>query len=146
MSAEPSRIDPPPVPGLGPSRLPGVGTTIFTVMSQLALQHRAVNLGQGFPDFDCRTELKDLVTQAMAEGHNQYAPMPGVPLLRHATADKVARLYGHRYDADREITITAGATQAILTAVLAAAGPGDEVIILEPAYDSYLPAITLAGR
>ena len=122
-----------------------MGTTIFTVMSQLAQQHQAVNLGQGFPDFDCQPRLKDLVTQAMREGHNQYAPMAGVPALRQAICDKVARLYGHRYDADREVTVTAGATQAILTAVLASVKPGDEVVILEPAYDSYLPAITLAG-
>jgi methionine transaminase len=130
---------------LGPSRLPFVGTTIFTVMSQLAQEHGAVNLGQGFPDFDCEPRLKDLVTQAMAEGHNQYPPMAGVPALRQAIAGKIERLYGHRYDPDREITVTAGATQAILTAVLAVAGPGDEVVILEPAYDSYRPSIALAG-
>jgi methionine aminotransferase len=122
-----------------------VGTTIFTVMSQLAQEHRAVNLGQGFPDFDCQPHLKDLVTEAMREGHNQYAPMAGLPLLRQAIASKVEQLYGRRYDPDQEITVTAGATQAILTAVLATVAPGDEVIILEPAYDSYLPAITLAG-
>ncbi len=130
---------------LGVSRLPTVGTTIFTVMSQLATEHRAINLGQGFPDFDCQPALKDLVTQAMQQGHNQYAPMAGLPMLRQAIADKVERLYGRRYDPESEITVTAGATQAILTAVLAAAGPGDEVIVLEPAYDSYVPAITLAG-
>jgi len=130
---------------LGPSRLPAVGTTIFTVMSALALDHDAINLGQGFPDFDCDPVLKNLVTRAMADGCNQYAPMAGVPSLRRAIADKVERLYRHRYDADREITVTAGATQAILTAVLAVAGPGDEVVVLEPGYDSYLPAIALAG-
>jgi methionine transaminase len=128
-----------------PSRLPTVGTTIFTVMSQLAQEHHAVNLGQGFPDFDCQPSLKELVTEAMRQGHNQYAPMAGLPLLRQAIASKMRELYGRDYDPDQEITVTAGATQAILTAVLAAAGPGDEVIILEPAYDSYLPAITLAG-
>jgi len=127
------------------SRLPNVGTTIFTVMSQLALEHGAVNLGQGFPDFDCDPNLKALVSQAMAQGHNQYAPMAGLPALREAVAAKMALLYGRRYDPSREITVTAGATQAILTAVLASSQPGDEVIILEPAYDSYLPAITLAG-
>ena len=130
---------------LGPSKLPDVGTTIFTVMSQLAQEHRAVNLGQGFPDFDCDPALKDQVSDAMRQGHNQYAPMAGLPELRTAVAAKVERLYGHRYDGDSEITITAGATQAILTAVLAVVRPGDEVIVLEPAYDSYGPAIKLAG-
>jgi methionine transaminase len=130
---------------LGPSKLPTVGTTIFTVMSQLAQQNRAVNLGQGFPDFDCDPQLQALVGDAMRHGHNQYAPMSGVPVLRQAIADKVATLYGHRYDVDSEITVTAGATQAILTAVLAVVRPDDEVIVLEPAYDSYGPAIELAG-
>jgi methionine aminotransferase len=127
------------------SRLPEVGTTIFSVMSALAVKHGAVNLGQGFPDFDCDPGLIDAVTAAMCAGHNQYPPMPGVPALRQALAAKIERLYGHRYDADSEITITAGATQAILTAVLALVHPGDEVIVLEPCYDSYGPAITLAG-
>ena len=130
---------------LGPSKLPAVGTTIFTVMSQLAQEHRAVNLGQGFPDFDCDPGLKALVTEAMQQGHNQYAPMAGLPVLRQAVAAKVERLYGHRYDSDSEITGTAGATQAILTAVLAVVRAGDEVVVLEPAYDSYGPAIQLAG-
>jgi methionine aminotransferase len=130
---------------LGASKLPAVGTTIFTVMSQLAQEHRAVNLGQGFPDFDCDPQLKDLVTEAMSLGFNQYAPMAGLPPLRQAVAEKIERLYGRRYDAESEITVTAGATQAILTAVLAVVRPNDEVIILEPAYDSYGPAITLAG-
>jgi methionine transaminase len=102
------------------SRLPQVGTTIFTVMSALAPRAGAVNLGQGFPDFDCDPALVDAVHQAMREGLNQYPPMAGVPALRQAVADKIEALYGHRYDADTEITITAGATQAILTAVLAA--------------------------
>ena len=127
------------------SKLPQVGTTIFTVMSQLALQHRAANLGQGFPDFDCDPRLQALVTEAMRAGHNQYAPMAGVPALRAAIAAKTARLYGHDYDPDTEITVTAGATQALMTAVLAAVREGDEVIVLEPAYDSYVPAIRLAG-
>lgn len=127
------------------SKLPDVGTTIFTVMSQLAARHGAVNLGQGFPDFDCDPRLQGLVTQAMAAGHNQYAFMAGIPALRAAIADKTARLYGHRYDADAEITVTAGATQALMTAILCAVQPGDEVIVLEPCYDSYLPAIRLAG-
>jgi len=128
-----------------PSRLPDVGTTIFTVMSQLAVQHQAINLGQGFPDFECDARLQALVTEAMRAGHNQYAPMTGLPALREAIAAKVERCYGYRYNADTDITVTAGATQALLTAILAAVHPGDEVIILEPAYDSYVPAIRLAG-
>ena len=127
------------------SRLPQVGTTIFTVMSALAQQHGAVNLGQGFPDFDCDPALVDAVAAAMREGHNQYPPMAGVTVLREAVADKIARLCGHRYDAGTEITITAGATQAILTAILALVHPGDDVIVLDPCYDSYEPNIVLAG-
>ena len=127
------------------SRLPNVGTTIFTVMSSLALQHRAVNLGQGFPDFDCDPALVEAVTLAMEGGHNQYPPMAGVPALRQAMAAKVQALHGRQVDAEREITITAGATQAILTAILAVVHPGDEVIVLEPCYDSYVPNIELAG-
>jgi methionine aminotransferase len=127
------------------SRLPHVGTTIFTVMSALAQQHGAVNLGQGFPDFDCDPRLVDAVTQAMREGLNQYPPMTGVAALREAIAAKIDALYGHRYDAGSEITVTAGATQAILTAILAVVHPGDEVIVLEPNYDSYGPSIELAG-
>jgi methionine aminotransferase len=127
------------------SRLPQVGTTIFTVMSALASETGAVNLGQGFPDFDCDPALLDHVNNAMREGLNQYPPMTGVPLLRERVADKVAALYGRRYDAHAEITITAGATQAILTAVLCCVSPGDEVIVLEPCYDSYAPNIELAG-
>lgn len=131
-----------PVP---PSRLPQVGTTIFTVMSALAAEHGAVNLGQGFPDFDCDPRLADAVHDAMRAGHNQYPPMAGVGILRDAVARKIAQLHGHTYDPATEITITAGATQAILTAVLAVAGPGDEVIVLDPCYDSYVPNIELAG-
>ncbi|MEK8026114.1 pyridoxal phosphate-dependent aminotransferase [Pseudaquabacterium rugosum] len=127
------------------SRLPEVGTTIFTVMSALAAEHGAVNLGQGFPDFDCDPALPAQVSQAMADGLNQYPPMAGIPALRQAVADKIAALYGRRYDAEREITITAGATQAILTAILAVVHPGDEVIVLDPCYDSYVPNIALAG-
>jgi len=127
------------------SRLPQVGTTIFTVMSALATQHGAVNLGQGFPDFDCDPALLDAVNQAMRSGLNQYPPMAGVPLLREAVARKIERLYGRAYDPGDEITITAGATQAILTAILAIVHPGDEVIVLEPCYDSYVPNIELAG-
>ncbi len=128
-----------------PSRLPQVGTTIFTVMSALAQQHQAVNLGQGFPDFDCDPQLLQAVTDAMHAGHNQYAPMTGIPALRQAVSDKMHALYGRRYDADSEITVTAGATQGILTAILACVQPGDEVIVLDPCYDSYVPNIELAG-
>ena len=128
-----------------PSKLPHVGTTIFTVMSSLAVEHNAVNLGQGFPDFACAPALVDAVTAAMQAGHNQYPPMPGVPALRQAIAGKTEALHGRRYDPDTEVTITAGATQAILTIILACVQPGDEVIVLEPCYDSYVPNIELAG-
>jgi methionine aminotransferase len=137
----------PPMPRTPPitSRLPEVGTTIFSVMSALAVKHGAVNLGQGFPDFDCAPGLIEAVHAAMKAGHNQYPPMPGVPALRQALSAKTERLYGHRYNPDTEITITAGATQAILASILALVHPGDEVIVLEPCYDSYSPSITLAG-
>ena len=131
-----------PVP---PSRLPKVGTTIFTVMSALATERGAVNLGQGFPDFEGDPALVDAVAQAMREGHNQYPPMAGVTALRDAVSAKILALYGRRYDPATEITITAGATQAIITAILAVVGQGDEVIVLEPNYDSYVPNIELAG-
>jgi methionine aminotransferase len=127
------------------SRLPKVGTTIFTVMSALATEKGAVNLGQGFPDFEGDPRLVDAVTGAMKGGLNQYPPMTGVPALREAISKKVEAIYGHRYDAATEITITAGATQAILTTILAIVHPGDEVIVLEPCYDSYVPNIELAG-
>jgi methionine aminotransferase len=127
------------------SRLPQVGTTIFTVMSALAQQTGAVNLGQGFPDFECDPALLSQVGAAMAEGLNQYPPSAGAMPLRQAQSDKVARLYGRHYDPDTEVTVTAGATQAIFTAVLACVQPGDEVIVLEPCYDSYAPNIELAG-
>ena len=127
------------------SKLPNVGTTIFTVMSTLAAEKGAVNLGQGFPYFDCDPKLINAVTDAMKRGLNQYPPMTGVPVLREAIAAKVANLYGHGYNANTEITITAGATQAILTIILAVVHPGDEVIVLEPCYDSYVPNIELAG-
>jgi methionine aminotransferase len=133
-----------PTPPLD-SRLPRVGTTIFTVMSQLAQQHGAVNLGQGFPDFDCDPRLPEAVALAMRSGHNQYPPMAGSVALREAVAAKIDTLYGHAYDAGTDITITAGATQAILTAILAVVHPGDEVIVLDPCYDSYEPNIELAG-
>ena len=127
------------------SRLPKVGTTIFTVMSALALEHGAVNLGQGFPDFECDPGLLDAVDAAMRAGLNQYPPMAGVPALREAVAGKIESMYGHSYDPGAEITITAGATQAIITAILALIHPGDEVIVLDPCYDSYDPNIELAG-
>ena len=127
------------------TKLPAVGTTIFTVMSALAAERGAVNLGQGFPDFDCDPRLVQAVTDAMTKGLNQYPPMTGVPSLRAAVAAKIAAMYGHSYDPESEITITAGATQAIITVILAVVRPGDEVIVLEPCYDSYVPNIELAG-
>ena len=127
------------------TKLPAVGTTIFTVMSALAAEHKAVNLGQGFPDFDCDPKLVQAVTNAMTAGLNQYPPMTGVPVLREAIASKLQALHGKSYDANTEITVTAGATQAIITAILAVVHPGDEVIVLEPCYDSYVPNIELAG-
>ncbi len=127
------------------SKLPKVGTTIFTVMSALASEKGAVNLGQGFPDFNCDPVLVDAVTAAMKSGQNQYPPMAGVPQLRQAIADKIETLHQHRYDAASEITVTAGATQGILTSILCAVHAGDEVIVIEPAYDCYVPAIELAG-
>jgi methionine aminotransferase len=127
------------------SRLPHVGTTIFTVMSALATEHGAVNLGQGFPDFDCDPALVDAVAAAMRSGLNQYPPMAGVPALRDAVSAKIAAMYGRHYDPGSEITITAGATQAIITIILAVVHPGDEVIVLDPCYDSYEPNIELAG-
>ena len=127
------------------TKFPAMGTTIFTVMSALATETGAVNLGQGFPDFDCDPRLVDAVTDAMRKGLNQYPPMPGVPALRAAVAAKIESMYGHSYDPATEITITAGATQAIITAILAVVRPGDEVIVLEPCYDSYVPNIELAG-
>jgi methionine transaminase len=127
------------------SRLPNVGTTIFTVMSTLAAEKKAVNLGQGFPDFNCDPKLVEDVTGAMVRGLNQYPPMTGVAELREAVTTKIRAVYACEYAAASEITITAGATQAIITAILAVVHPGDEVIVLEPCYDSYVPNIELAG-
>jgi methionine aminotransferase len=127
------------------SKLPDVGTTIFTVMSQLAVEHNAVNLGQGFPDFQMSDELTDLVNKAMKSGHNQYTHMNGLPLLRERLAAKVGKLYSTSIDADKQITITPGGTYAIYTALTAALQPGDEVIVFEPAYDSYIPNIEVNG-
>lgn len=128
-----------------PSKLPAASTTVFTTMSSLAAAHHAINLGQGFPDFDVDPTLAALVAQAMREGHNQYAHMFGVPALRAAIAQKVGKLYGHARDAETEITITPGGTYALFTAFACLLQPGDEVIILEPAYDSYIPQIQLFG-
>ena len=127
------------------TKLPKVGTTIFTVMSQLAAEHGAVNLGQGFPDFDVPARLVDALARAMKDGHNQYSPMHGVAPLRQAIAAKTERCYDHRPDIDAEITVTSGASEAIFDAVHAVVRPGDEVIVLDPCYDCYEPAIDLAG-
>jgi methionine aminotransferase len=127
------------------SRLPEVGTSIFAVMSKMATEYGAINLSQGFPDFPVDAALIDLISEKMRAGHNQYAPMPGVPALRQAIADMVAATYQHRVDADHEITITAGATEALFSTISALVGPGSEVIFFEPAYDSYSPAIRLNG-
>jgi methionine transaminase len=127
------------------SKLPRVGTTIFTVMSKLAADHQAINLSQGFPDFECSEELILLANYYMARGHNQYAPMAGVMKLREMIAQKTFDLYGAQYSPDTEITITAGATQAIYTAVAAVVRERDEVIVIEPCYDCYAPAIEANG-
>lgn len=127
------------------SKLPNVGTTIFTVMSQLASEHQAINLGQGFPDFDPDAQLLNHVHQAMLTGHNQYPPMAGIPALRQEVAAKVANLYEHHYDPDTEITITSGASEALMASITAFVKAGDEVVVIEPFYDLYIPAIELAG-
>jgi len=127
------------------SKLPRVGTTIFTIMSQRAAELQAVNLGQGFPDYDIDPRIGELVHDAMRQGHNQYAPMPGMPQLREAVAAKLSRSYAVRIDPELEITVTLGATEAIFSTVQALVGPGDEVIVFDPAYDSYEPAVQLAG-
>ena len=131
-------------PGLT-SKLPNVGTTIFTTISQLALEHQAINLSQGFPDFDGPQELLDRVGFYIREGANQYAPMTGVPVLRKAIAEKLLRCYDRSVNADSEITVTSGATEALYAAITAVVRPGDEVIVFDPAYDSYEPAIELNG-
>lgn len=127
------------------TKLPKVGTTIFTVMSQLAQQHNAVNLGQGFPDFDGPQSLRDALAEAMNGGKNQYAPMTGVAALREQIALKTERLYGRKVSADAEVTVTSGATEALFAAIAAVVRPGEEVIVLDPCYDSYEPAIDLVG-
>lgn len=135
----------PSYPGHLQSKLPHVGTTIFTVMSRLAAEHRAINLSQGFPDFDCTPELRALVTKHFNAGVNQYPPMAGIAPLREAVAEKIAALYGTAYDPEQEVTIVPGATYAIYTAVAALIRPGDEVILFEPTYDSYGPAVEVHG-
>lgn len=127
------------------SKLPHVGTTIFSVMSKMAAEYGAINLSQGFPDFDCPPRLRELVVNALNSGKNQYPPMHGIPELREAIAEKVARLYGYQADPETEVTVSSGATEAIFDAIQAVAGSGDEVIVLDPAYDCYDPAIRLAG-
>jgi methionine aminotransferase len=127
------------------SKLPGVGTTIFTVMSRLAAEHDAVNLGQGFPDFDPPARLRELVAAHLAAGHNQYAPMPGLPALCEAIAEQAARRHGWTVDPALEVTITAGATEALFAAIHAVVRAGDEVVLLDPSYDSYAPSAVLAG-
>ncbi len=127
------------------SKLPSVGTTIFTVMSRLAADLGAINLSQGYPDFDCDPALVDAVATHMRAGRNQYAPMQGVPPLRQAISAKYQRFYGRSYDPETEVTVTSGGTEALFAAVAATVHPGDEVIVFEPCYDSYVPAIQLSG-
>ncbi|MBS1486649.1 MAG: aminotransferase class I/II-fold pyridoxal phosphate-dependent enzyme [Bacteroidetes bacterium] len=127
------------------SRLPDVGTTIFSIMSKMALVHNAINLSQGFPDFPVSEKLIDLIHQKMKEGHNQYAPMPGVEALRNIIRDIILKTYRHEVNAETEITITAGGTEAIFSSIAALIRPGDEVILFDPSYDSYDPAIRLSG-
>jgi len=127
------------------TKLPRVGTTIFTVMSQLAMEHNAVNLGQGFPDFEVPELLREALSRAMREGKNQYSPMMGILPLRQQIAAKTESLYGCRVDADSEITVTSGATEAIFAAIHACVRPGEEVVMLDPCYDCYEPAVDLAG-
>ena len=127
------------------SKLPSTGVSIFAVMTRLAGEHGAINLSQGFPDFDCAPELVDAVARCMRDGHNQYAPMPGVAALRAALAAKIERLYGRRYDPETEITITSGATEALFSTLSALVRPGDEVVLFQPCYDSYVPVVQLNG-
>ncbi len=127
------------------SKLPGIGPSIFSVMTQMANEHKAINLSQGFPDFDCAPELLELVKKSYESGYNQYAPMPGLLELREQIAAKVNRLHGADYHPDHEVTVTAGGTQAIFTAISAFVQANDEVIIFEPAYDCYAPAVKAMG-
>ena len=132
------------LPGIQ-SKLPDVGTTIFTVMSQMAVEYNAVNLGQGFPDFPMSEELTSLVAKAMNDGFNQYVHMNGLPLLRKRLAEKAQKLYNTELDPETQITVTPGGTYAIYTALTTVLNPGDEVIVFEPAYDSYIPNIEING-
>lgn len=127
------------------SKLPNTGTTIFTTMSALAKQYNAINLSQGFPDFECSEELKNAIAQAVKQGHNQYAPMMGIQALREIISEKTQKLYNRKYNADTEITVVPGGTIGIFSAILTLVNKGDEVIIIEPAYDSYLPAVEICG-
>ena len=127
------------------SKLPNVGTTIFTVMSRMAQEHDAINLSQGFPDFDCPQRLRDLVAYYLNDGKNQYPPMAGIPQLREQIATKVESLYGYDANPETEVTVTSGATEALFDVIQAVVSAGDEVIVFDPAYDSYEPAVTLAG-
>ena len=132
-------------PDFIPSKLPSVGTSIFAIMSQLANEHKAINLSQGFPDFDCSEKLKSLVSHYIKKGYNQYAPMPGIMPLRETIAEKTQFCYSAVYNPDTEITITSGATEALYSAISAFVREGDEVVVFEPAYDSYVPAILING-
>ncbi|MEK6475876.1 methionine aminotransferase [Catalinimonas sp. 4WD22] len=127
------------------SKLPNTGTTIFTIMSKMASEHGAINLSQGFPDFSVPDALQELVSKHMHDGHNQYAPMPGLPALREQIAAKILKLYQREISPESEVTVTAGATEALHASIAAVVHPGDEVIVLEPAYDSYIPSIQLNG-
>ncbi|RPI73664.1 MAG: aminotransferase class I/II-fold pyridoxal phosphate-dependent enzyme, partial [Ignavibacteriales bacterium] len=127
------------------SKLPGIGTSIFSVMSKMAVEYNAINLSQGFPDFNCPDELLKLVADYQQRGFNQYAPMPGIPELRKKITKKIKNLYGRDYNFETEITITAGATQAIFTAITTIIHKGNEVILFEPAYDSYAPSVIVNG-
>ena len=127
------------------SKLPDVGVSIFAVQTRLANEHKAINLSQGFPDFDCDPALVEAVAKAMRDGHNQYAPMPGVPALREAIAGKVAQLYGPEYDPMTEVVVTSGATAGLFATLTTFVQPGDEVVLFEPCYDSYVPVIRLSG-
>ena len=134
-----------PYPRSIPSKLPNVGTTIFTVMSKLAADHKAIKLSQGFPDFDCAPELRELFCKYVNSGFNQYPPMAGIIGLREAIAEKMQFLYGAQYDPEHEVTVTPGATYGVFTCVTAFVSPGDEVILFEPAYDCYGPAVEVNG-
>src|SRR5579863_10428042 len=127
------------------SKLPKVGTTIFTVMSALANEYKAINLSQGFPNFECSPTLISLINEYMKKGYNQYAPMQGIMPLRETIAEKMQELYGAKYHPEKEINITAGGTEAIYAAITAVINEGDEVMVMEPAYDCYVPAIELSG-